>query len=392
MKGIFHSYLNAALALIQDYKGEQPFHLYLKGYFRQHSKYGSRDRKRISHLCYCYFRSGNAWLDVKPEEKLLASLFLCSSAPDPLLSYFKPGWEGKCTLSLPEKLDLLAAESLPLRVEDIFPLGDHLTALLTDHVAFGLSHFRQPSLFLRIRPGRHERVRKVLDDNGLVYTMNGDVLELPNGSDVTGLLVADEEVVVQDLSSQRTGEYMLRAVQRKGKGADVWDCCAASGGKSILMHDIDPSINLTVSDVRSTILDNLHQRFRRAGIREFRAFETDMTVPMRAGRKYDIVIADVPCSGSGTWGRTPADLLSFSSGKLASYVHVQRQILTNLLGSLKPGSQLLYFTCSVYKEENEEQVNYLLENSFLHLDEMALIEGSAVGADTLFAARFTLPA
>jgi 16S rRNA (cytosine967-C5)-methyltransferase len=392
VKGIFHSYLNAARALIGDYTGEQPFHLYLKNHFRQHAKYGGRDRRRISHLCHAYFRSGRAWADKDPESKLLASLFLCSDAEDPLLLYFRPNWAGKCGWPLREKLDHLASVGFPLAPEAVFPLYDHLSALVPDPEAFALSHLRQPSLFLRIRPGKHEHVTKVLDDNGFAYTMNVDVLTLPNGSDVTGLLVADAEVVVQDLSSQRTGEYLRRALQRKGEGAAVWDCCAASGGKSILLHDIDPSVVLTVSDVRPAILDNLHHRFKTAGIREFHAFETDMTVSMRSGRKYDIVIADVPCSGSGTWGRTPADMLSFSADKLARYVHVQRKILTNLLGSLRPGGQFVYFTCSVYRDENEEQVEHLLANSFLELDEMGLIQGYDQGADTLFAARFTLPA
>jgi len=392
VSGIFHSYLNTALALIREYDGGQPFHLYLKAYFRQYAKYGSRDRKRISQLCHAYFRSGRAWLDAEPESKLLASLFLCSVEDDPLLVFFRPDWAGKCGWPLQDKLDFLASLGLSLSPDALFPLYGHLSALLPDPTGFALSHLRQPSLFLRVRPGKHAHVEKILSDNGFAYTMNGDILILPNGSDVTGLLEADRDVVVQDLSSQRTGEYLRRALQRKGQGAEVWDCCAASGGKSILLHDLDPSIVLTVSDVRPAILENLHDRFRKAGIREYHAFETDMTVAMRAGRKYDIVIADVPCTGSGTWGRTPADMVLFQEDTLSRYVHVQRKILTNLLGSLKPGGQLLYFTCSVYRDENEEQAEYLMENSFLQLDEMGLIQGYEQGADTLFAARFTLPA
>jgi 16S rRNA (cytosine967-C5)-methyltransferase len=82
----------------------------------------------------------------------------------------------------------------------------------------------------------------------------------------------------------------------------------------------------------------------------------------------------------------------FTEGRLRHYVDLQRKILTNVLSSIKPGGQLLYFTCSVYKEENEQQVQYLLDNSFVELKEMRLLEGYQKGADTLFAARFTLPA
>jgi 16S rRNA (cytosine967-C5)-methyltransferase len=330
--------------------------------------------------------------DIDPREKLLASVFLCTQGDDELLSFFKPEWSDKLSMDLEEKIKFLQQGGYRVSVDEIFPLTEHLSPSLSDRNKFILSHFHQPSLFLRIRPGKHELVNKVLTDHKIEFTVNGDVVEMPNGADVTSLLQADKEIVVQDLSSQRTSEMMTRALQYAGHEASIWDCCAASGGKSILMYDIDPTIDITVSDIRPAILDNLQQRFRNAGIRQYRAFETDMTKPMRRGKLYDIIIADIPCSGSGTWGRTPADMSSINLERLEKFCFLQRTILTNLLSSIKPGGQLIYLTCSVYRDENEDQVQFVLQNSFLKLEEMQLIEGFENAADTLFTARFTLPA
>ena len=392
MKGIFHSYLQSALAIIAQYHGEQPFHLFLKSYFRQFHKYGSRDRKRIAHLCYCYYRSGQAMKAMETEDKLLASLFLCSAVEDPLLTHFRPEWSAMIARPVEEKLQFLQENQVAIDATELFPLSHHLSPSLSHSRIFTLSHYHQPLLFVRSRPGKEELVRKTLLQNEIPFEEKGSCITLTNGADVSGLLVADKEMVIQDSSSQATATFMQHALKVAGKNAAVWDCCAASGGKSILMFDQDPTVDLTVSDIRTSILDNLEERFKRAGIYQYRAFETDLTVPMRPGKKYDIVMADVPCSGSGTWGRIPADMQYFHEGRLQHYVQLQQRILRNVLSSIKPGGQLLYFTCSVYADENEQQIQFLLDNSFLVLQEMQYLEGYEHGADTLFAARFILPA
>ncbi len=73
------SHLNSAAEIIRLYKGEEPFHHFIKEFFRQHKKYGSNDRKRISGLCYAYFRLGNSFPGLAMEERILTGLF--SSAP-----------------------------------------------------------------------------------------------------------------------------------------------------------------------------------------------------------------------------------------------------------------------------------------------------------------------
>ncbi len=392
MKGIFHSYLNSASSLLEKYQGDQPFHNYIREFFRQHSKYGSRDRKKISHLCYCFFRSGHGFQNLEIPEKILLSLFICNEAPDPLLAYFKPELDESVTLDLPAKLALLEAQGSPLLIDAVFPLTDLLSPLVTEPNLFVLSHLRQPKLFLRIRPGRYDHVMKALERSGLPFHVMSDTVELPNSADVTPFLEVDKDVVVQDLSSQRTGKFIAHAFEKLSKSPSLWDCCAGSGGKSILAHDINAYADFLVSDIRTSILRNLRERFQRAEIYNFSSSIVDLTKPNLSKKKFDMIIADLPCSGSGTWGRTPADMHSFNSDELDRYVALQRSILWALPASLKPGGQFLFFTCSVFKEENEGNVDFIKENSSLVLEEMDLIKGYNDRADTLFASRFTLPA
>ncbi|MET0393111.1 MAG: Fmu (Sun) domain-containing protein, partial [Chitinophagaceae bacterium] len=88
----YHSYLNSAVQVLDQYKGEEPFAPFLKKFFSLHRKYGSSDRKQIGHLCYSYFRLGKAGQELPVPEKVLAGLFLCSSAPGALLETLRPEW------------------------------------------------------------------------------------------------------------------------------------------------------------------------------------------------------------------------------------------------------------------------------------------------------------
>src|SRR5690606_14057840 len=101
---------------------------------------------------------------------------------------------------------------------------------------------------------------------------------------------------------------------------------------------------------------------------------------------FDGIIIDAPCSGSGTWGRTPEILTSFTEDKLKHYSELQKELLENAINYIKPGKPLIYITCSVYKQENEEQVEYLESKGF-KIEEMTYFEGASNGADTLFGAR-----
>jgi 16S rRNA (cytosine967-C5)-methyltransferase len=169
-----------------------------------------------------------------------------------------------------------------------------------------------------------------------------------------------------------------------------WDCCAASGGKSLLLHDLEPSVQLLVSDVRENSLNNLDDRFHEAGIKKYQKKVLDLLQnndPDLHHYEFDGIILDAPCSGSGTWGRTPEMLYFFDEHKISHYTRLQKAIATNVVKYLKPGKPLIYITCSVFKQENEEVISYLEENLSLKLEKMEVIKGYKDKADTMFVAR-----
>jgi 16S rRNA (cytosine967-C5)-methyltransferase len=169
----------------------------------------------------------------------------------------------------------------------------------------------------------------------------------------------------------------------------VWDACAASGGKSILAFDIFKKIDLTVSDVRQSILFNLEKRFATAGIKNYHSFLSDLSSSAHLrNAAFDLIITDVPCSGSGTWSRTPEQLYYFEPHQIDRYSALQKKIVDNAIPYLKPGGFLLYCTCSVFKKENEEVVEYIQQQHSLQLIQSALMTGYTMKADTLFGAVF----
>jgi 16S rRNA (cytosine967-C5)-methyltransferase len=116
--------------------------------------------------------------------------------------------------------------------------------------------------------------------------------------------------------------------------------------------------------------------------------EIDLTkqLPSSFRDTFSLIWADVPCSGSGTWSRTPEQLYFFDKGTLTRFKELQRSILQNALQRLRPGGYLLYSTCSVFATENEQQVVWLEDEMGLSCLEQQLFDGSAQHADTLYAA------
>ncbi len=321
-------------------------------------------------------------------QRIVAALFLCSNIPDPLLDALKPSWGEKVLLPVEEKLAIIEGKEI---INNIFPWNELLSAGI-DHLQFCKSLLIQPDLFLRIRPGKAEQVQLKLQQADIIFSRpNAICIALDNRTKIDELIILDKEAVVQDYNSQKVGDFLsLLPVQNKRR---VWDCCAASGGKSIMAADLLGDILLTVSDIRESILINLKKRFTAAGIKNYKSFVADLSVAglPESDEKFDIVIADVPCSGSGTWSRTPEQLFYFKNEMIEKYALLQKQIMSNVLQYVKPGGYILYITCSVFKVENEGMINWLLERDQFNLVKMELLPGYFLRADTLFAALLQKP-
>jgi 16S rRNA (cytosine967-C5)-methyltransferase len=370
-KNRFYSYLNSAEKILQLYDGSIPFAHFIKNYFSQHKKFGSKDRKQISNLCYSFFRLGKAVLDIPMKERILLGL-----------QYHAP----QLDIEWKEIIDEFSLTKIT--VENIFPWKDALSETI-DHIAFEASFAAQPDLFLRIRAGYEKTVLQKLNAAAIAYSIEDAAIRLPNAAKMDDILQINREVVVQDLSSQKTGMFleMIKKYFPENHSISVYDCCAASGGKSILAKDILKNITLTVSDIRPSIIANLKKRFQQAGINHYTAFVQDIGKEnaLNEQQQFDLIIADLPCTGSGTWARTPEQLYYFNPEKIDEYVLRQSQIVQSVEKMLKPDGFLLYITCSVFKKENEMQLNTFLQNGFSLIDKK-IIKGYETQADTLFGA------
>lgn len=371
------------------YDGSLPLAAFLKNYFAEHKKFGSRDRKQIAHLCYCYFRLGKALPDITFEERLLVALFLCESRPQGWEILYGDDWVANWNELLSERILFVQSVYNSFTAAALFPFLDELsTGINAD--AFCFSHLVQPDLFLRIRPGYEQQVKQKLKEADIPFEKkDGHCIALPNATKIDDILLLDREAVVQDLNSQKIAGLLDGLQQKAVRVKKVWDCCAASGGKSILAYDCLPGIELTATDIRPAIIRNLEKRFERAGITKYHSVIVDIakesgnTLP-----QFDLVICDAPCTGSGTWGRTPEQLYFFSKEELEVYTARQKKIVDNISGNIIKGGYLLYITCSVFRKENEDLAKYLQDEKGLVLVKMELLSGYESKADTLFAALF----
>ena len=315
---------------------------------------------------------------MNPEERILTGLWLCAEQPNEILAELKPEWNASTKESLIQKLKILGNE---FSIKEVFPWTDQLSECI-EHKDFLISHIRQPDLFLRLRPGFEQLVKRKLSAAGISFsTPISNCLALPNSTKLDEIIELDKEAVIQDLNSQRIAEFLPDFF------SNVWDCCAASGGKSILAFDLNPSINLTVSDLRESILANLKRRFKKAGIQNYRSLQSDLTITdfRHPSSDFDLLICDAPCTGSGTWSRTPEQLFYFEVSKIEYYQQLQRSILQNVISNIKMGGHLLYCTCSVFRKENEENKDWLSNEFGLTIVRSEILKGYYKRADSLFA-------
>jgi 16S rRNA (cytosine967-C5)-methyltransferase len=166
-------------------------------------------------------------------------------------------------------------------------------------------------------------------------------------------------VEVQDESSQIAA---LLADARPGMR--VVDFCAGAGGKTLaLAAGMDNHGKLVACEVSQRRLDRAARRLRRAGVTnvERRALtgERDKWVKHHKGG-FDRVFADVPCLGTGTWRRNPDAKWRMRPEDLADLVERQQQILRSAARLVRPGGRLVYATCSLLREEDEEQAEAFL--------------------------------
>lgn len=396
----FQSYFNTAIKIIQLYDGAIPLQRFLKQYFSQHKKHGSKDRKIITHACYNFYRLGKSFTELSIEERLKIAIFLCNDNIDEWSFLYADEWLNKHSTLLDERITFIKSKHASFSLDNIFPFINEVSEEL-EIDAFIQSFFIQPDVFIRVRGNYFEDIISKLNEHSIAFNIIDETcIALSSSINIDSILSVDKEIVIQDYSSQRIKKNLdiikfqiqniKPEIQSPESEIKIWDCCAGSGGKSMLAYDVFKKINLTVSDVRTSIIQNLKQRFKKAGIKNYKSFDADITNATSSIKKsaFDLIICDAPCTGSGTWSRTPEQLHFFQPEKINDYALLQQKIISNTIPFLKNNGYFLYITCSVFKKENEEMAELIKTKFHLELIKMELLKGYDVKADTMFAALF----
>ncbi len=164
---------------------------------------------------------------------------------------------------------------------------------------------------------------------------------------------------------QDEGSQLVAFAASPKPGMQVVDFCAGAGGKTLALAAMMNNKGRVVAcDVLEGRLKRAAERFRRAGLHNIEphpiASARDPWVK-RHKRKFDRVLVDAPCSGTGTWRRNPDSRWRPLGPGLSELVPLQAEILDSAARLTKPGGRLVYATCSMLPEENEEQIARFLE-------------------------------
>jgi 16S rRNA (cytosine967-C5)-methyltransferase len=189
---------------------------------------------------------------------------------------------------------------------------------------------------------------------GLRLLKNADLTQDP--------LYTEGKIEIQD-----EGAQVAAALAAAQSGERVVDLCAGAGGKTLaLAADMENNGIIHAFDIVAKRLGELERRALRAGVTIIKAEQLPEGGPGRTASldplrgNADLVLLDVPCSGSGTWRRNPEARWRLTPDRLSWYVATQRALLDEGAGLVARGGRLLYITCSLLMDENESQITGFL--------------------------------
>ena len=364
----------------------RPADALVSAFFRARRFIGSKDRGAVSTMVYEVLRHHarlNWWLakldqPQTPRNRLIAYMRLVEKdAPGDLEKLFDGTRYGPARITEDEQKIIRG-----LKYHTLFhpEMGEAIFGECPDWAyaslkrKFGktlpaeLEALLQPApLDLRINPLKitREKARKALVNHGLKVTETPyspfglRVMERPSLGQIT--LLKEGAIEIQDEGSQLVA--LLVAPQA---GERVVDFCAGAGGKTLALSALMQNKGRIVAcDVLENRLKRSGERFRRAGLHNIEikplASERDPWVK-RHKESFDRVLVDAPCSGAGTWRRNPdARWRSLGPG-LEALIPLQASILESASRLVRPGGRLVYATCSLLPEENEQQIQRFLDN------------------------------
>lgn len=311
---------------------------FLKSYFQNHRAIGSRDRRAITDDVYAILRLWGGWQAVFPD-----------LTPHQAVYHYM---EQTVLPPLSEKGSL-----------EVAPLQGRFDS------DFWKAMGEEAPFDLRINPLKTTRdkawYRLLKQYSDMTLTPWSPLgLRLPKKQAPEGLLkqmLEDGSLEVQDEGSQLVG--LLCDAQPHMR---VWDACAGAGGKTLLLGACMNNTGcLVASDADLRRLMKAQPRLERAGL-----YRVQYQALQHVRQTFDRVLVDAPCSGTGTWRRHPELAMRFSMPDAARSI----EALQNASEHVKQGGLLIYATCSILHEENEDVIqSFLTKNQHFLLEDIASV-------------------
>ena len=378
---------------------QKPADKVLRSVLKRDKRWGSRDRSFIAETTYDIVRWKRLYqeiAEVKPpfDRDNLFRLFVVWAT---LRGILLPDWkqfEGKPTRKIKGRFDALSKvrvlrESIP----------DWLDALGLE--AHGKEQWtkelhelnRQAEVVLRTNTLKTSRkdLAQILKVEEIDTKLAGETPEgliLTQRSNVfTTSAFKSGLFEVQDINSQRVAHY----AQVK-PGMRVIDACAGAGGKSLHLSALMENKGQIIAlDIFQNKLEELKRRARRNGAHniETRLIDSRKTIK-KLQSSADLVLIDAPCTGTGVLKRNPDAKWKLSQEFLEEVTKTQQNILFDYSAMVKPKGTLIYVTCSILPQENQEQVKQFLSSDrgqeFTLISQKTLLP-SVTGFDGFFMAR-----
>ena len=169
----------------------------------------------------------------------------------------------------------------------------------------------------------------------------------------------DGMVSVQDAAAQWAAPLLLKDLP---KNAHVLDACAAPGGKTAHMLELDSTLRVTALDSDAQRLDKIRTTLNRLNIEaKLQAVDARRPDLFEDQDDFDAILLDAPCSASGIVRRHPDIRWLRRDTDIAALAQIQKELLDALWPRLKSGGKLLYCTCSIFKDEGQHQIDAFLQ-------------------------------
>lgn len=363
-----------ALAVLRDVReavaNGRPADVALADLFKRNRHYGSRDRRFFSALVFSWFR-WSGWLDRLPATpaQAAAAYALDATEPHPAALVWNPAFEPAGILDLQAKSLAVARWfnlAQPPAWQDLVPAWTEPELLHAGQP--GLFHRfvtavqARPPVWLRCKRGRSAEVLSALRDAGLparTHTTVPDAIAVEGAIPAAQLQRAtDGAFEVQDLASQCVGHFCDAQ-----PGEHWWDVCAGAGGKALHLADVlGDAGSVIATDVRRSALGELARRARasHASNVTIRESQAAGVVPVLPAASQDGILVDAPCSGMGTWNRSPDARWRTSREDLPRLAEQQLAILRQAAPALRAGGRLIYAVCSLARTETANVVQRFL--------------------------------